>query len=158
MIGIIDFIKQRVEPANAVLDIGCGDKKVTKNLHCLTVITVDAMKKYNPSVCVDLEKDLLPPSWTGCFDKVLLLDVIEHLPKERGKIILEEAERVCCGEIILLTPLVWSPNICQNRRSVYYNNPWNRHKSLWTLDDFKGWRRHSVEKPTYFVGVKSVLL
>ena len=32
------------------------------------------------------------------------LDVIEHLPKEGGLALLDELERVCRGQVVVLTP------------------------------------------------------
>lgn len=154
MIGIIDFVNQRVQPGDKILDLGCGNCKVSRTLQNVT--TVDIWPKANPDHLIDLSTEGLPASWGGVFDIVLMLDLIEHLDKGRGLIILEDAKRVCKRELILLTPLRWDENIVKDKQSWYYGNPYNIHKSLWSKKDFlstNGWRRYPVEKNYYYVGV-----
>lgn len=155
MINIINFVKQRVKATDNVLDIGCGNRKITRELRYSTLTTIDAYKEFEPTYCIDLEWEGLPKQ---NYDIILMLDIIEHLTKERGKIILEEAKQNCCREIILFTPLFWKSNVCTNTRSPYFNNPWNLHRSLWSLTDFQGWERYSVENNLSFCGVWNVLL
>ena len=154
MIGIVDFVNSRVKKGDKILDLGCGDCKVSKGLE--NVVTVDAWEKANPDHLIHLGKESLPAEWENGFDIVLMLDIIEHLERGRGLILLEDAKRVCRREIILLTPLKWSTNEIKDKRSWYYGNPYNIHRSLWRRMDFlstEGWRRYPVEKNYYYVGV-----
>ena len=69
---------------------------------------------------------------------VLLIDVIEHMEKERGERIrdlLMEFEHA-----IIFTPLGWYPQDeetpdCWGLNGGY----WQKHRSSWQPEDFKGW-------------------
>jgi hypothetical protein len=69
------------------------------------------------------------------YDIVVALDLIEHLPKSDGYLLLYEMERVAKIAAIIFTPngLVWQP--------PSENNPFNAHISGWTPKDLVrfGW-------------------
>ena len=154
--NINDLIKTYVNETDKVLDIGCGDKRRSSDLICKEVVTLDAWDKTRPDVLLDLEINDLPfPEQS--FDVVLIIDFIEHLDKERGRIILEQAKRVTKRVVIILTPLWWQDNAenVNNPELWCYNNEYDYHKSLWKVDDFTGWERINGLKglANYFVGV-----
>jgi SAM-dependent methyltransferase len=122
-----------------VLDLGCGDKTLATLIQG-TVTTVDLWEKFKPDVVWDLNQTPLPFG-DDSFDMILMIDVIEHLEKERGMELLREAKRITKGTILLLTPLWWTDNLdcMSDKDSPYYENPYERHKSLWAKEDFKGW-------------------
>lgn len=134
---IKEFLSNEIDDFDSVLDIGCGNKTYSKYGMC---ITIDAWDKVNPDILFDIEKnDLQFPDKS--FDYILLLDVIEHLEKERGKEVLEQCFRVA-KKVILFTPLYWTDNHdnTNDPDCWAYGNKFNIHKSLWTLDDFKDWQ------------------
>jgi len=157
--NINDLIKAYVQKEDNVIDVGCGDKRRSSDLVCNKVITLDAWDKVNPDILLDLtEKDL--PFLKNSFDVVLMIDFIEHLDKERGCIILEQAKNITCRNIILLTPLWWTDNSINvnNPKLWCYKNEYDHHKSLWVTDDFIGWNRITglTGLDNYFVGVYNV--
>lgn len=154
--NINDLIKSHVLITDDVLDIGCGDKRRSSDLVCRKVVTLDAWDKVNPDILLDLESNDLPFTEES-FDVVLMIDFIEHLGRERGKIILEQAKSVSKRHVILLTPLWWTDNSenVNNTKLWCYGNIYDHHKSLWGISDFDGWRRIQglVGLNNYFVGV-----
>ena len=66
------------------------------------------------------------------FDIVLAFDLIEHLTKTDGYILLYEMDRISGNKKIILTPngWVWQPPSS--------NNKFNAHLSGWRVKDFKG--------------------
>jgi len=70
-------------------------------------------------------------------DSVLAFDVIEHLEKEDGHALLEEAVRVARKQIVIFTPLgfVEQTEDAWNMKGEY----WQKHRSGWTPEDFEGW-------------------
>jgi hypothetical protein len=139
-----------------ILDIGCGNKWYHPFLPKANIISIDSWRKANPDILLDLNKEDLPFN-NDFFSVVFLFDVIEHLSKERGKEIIQQAKKVCKGTLVLLTPTVWDDNKknITDPNSFYYLNENNLHKSLWALDDFDGWRRINLPcfGNNYFLGI-----
>lgn len=153
---IIQFLKSYIK-SGSLLDIGCGPKHYSNPFLsiCSPIVTIDAWSKVCPDYTINLEERGLDQWVDKSMDNVLMIDFIEHLGKERGKYILQEAKRVCKNRICLLTPLWWTDNKenVTNINLWCYGNSFDEHKSLWTLEDFAGWTR--VELPSlhnYFFG------
>lgn len=81
----------------------------------------------------DFEPAALPSGWLEGFDLVLLLDVIEHLPKDQAVELLARIP----GRVIVNTPVEFF-------RSVP-GHPTEEHVSHWTLGDFDGAGGHAIE-------------
>lgn len=73
---------------------------------------------------------------TDSYDFVLAIDLIEHLSKSKGYLLLYEMDRISKGSCGLLTPngFTWQP--------PSENNPYNAHISGWTNKEFRqlGWK------------------
>lgn len=153
---MLKFIKTQVNENTELLDVGCGDRKISSQLNCKKIVTLDAWDKVNPDVLIDLEKADLPFE-ENSFDTVLMLDFIEHVEKERGFELIEQVKKIARKNIILLTPLWWQDNSENvNNPSLWcYGNKFDYHKSLWTIEDFKGWTRNEGVSylKDYFFGV-----
>ncbi len=142
---VLDFVT-RMQP-KSILDLGIGTGKfgmlfreyldvwkVDKpyNERVLTLIGVEAFEEYDNPVWEVYDKvyvknifdilDELPP-----VDLLFLGDVIEHFTKEDGKRLLE---RLDYKYAIIVTPLKVSS------QTEVYNNPYEKHISSWTKDDF----------------------
>jgi len=139
-ISLPGYINRMTGAKLTVLDLGCGDKALAKLLNA-KVTTVDLWERFKPDVVWDLSKVPLPFK-DKSFDIILMIDVIEHLDKGAGVALLKEAKRIAKKTILLLTPLWWTDNVecMMNKDSSYYENPYERHKSLWAVEDFKGWK------------------
>lgn len=68
------------------------------------------------------------------YDMIIFLDVIEHFDKQEGKKVVERLFHLLNpgGVLMVGTPAVW---IAQ---TDVHGNELERHKSLWTTDDFPG--------------------
>jgi 2-polyprenyl-3-methyl-5-hydroxy-6-metoxy-1,4-benzoquinol methylase len=136
---LLAFLKSIIKAGNTVLDIGCGNKWYWQHINA-NFTGIDAWERFEPDMLLDLEVYDLP-LFKARFDVVLMLDVIEHLSKARGEVILRQAKRI--GKtVIILTPIQWDPNtqFVNDEKSDYYQNTYNTHKSVWhrgELFDFK---------------------
>ena len=141
--SFVQHLNQSGSRTDSVLDLGCGNKKLSQALtrHCDKTTTVDIWKKFNPDVIWDLNNIPLPFK-NDSFDTVLLIDLIEHLQKPKGMQLLAEAKRITRQNIFLLTPLWWDENLgyMNDPNSDYYQNTYDKHQSLWTKADFSDWK------------------
>jgi len=60
------------------------------------------------------------------FDAVLCLEVLEHLSKHEGSVLIEQLEQIAVKRIILTTPAVFL------KQEPFGGNPWQKHKTFWT--------------------------
>ena len=149
--------EQHIKVTEVVLDIGCGIYPI--NFFAPKVhIMVEPWKEY-----VDILKerykrdskilvfqanalDVLKTLADKSVDSVFMLDVIEHLEKEDGKILLTEVERVVIEQIVVFTPLGYMPqHIEVDKRDRWGLNggDFQEHKSGWLPEDFGGdWEYH----------------
>jgi hypothetical protein len=149
--------EQHIKVTEVVLDIGCGIYPI--NFFAPKVhIMVEPWKEY-----VDILKerykrdskilvfqanalDVLKTLADKSVDSVFMLDVIEHLEKEDGKILLTEVERVVIEQIVVFTPLGYMPqHIEVDKRDRWGLNggEFQEHKSGWLPEDFGGdWEYH----------------
>ena len=72
------------------------------------------------------------PFQTTEFDLAFSTDVIEHLPKEGGKIMLHELERIA-KRVVITT----DGRFDDNSQSTFDGNQLQKHLSLWTVGDFR---------------------
>lgn len=137
--AILDFIFSKIEiKSPTILDIGCGDKKFHPYLPG-ELTSLDAWPKTEPDYLLDLSEYDIPFYWS--FDYVLMIDFIEHLEKERGIEIIQQAKRIASKGIFVFTPLVWDDNNknVKNPKCWYYKNLYNIHRSLWNKEEFENW-------------------
>ncbi len=132
------IVGQHVPPGLTYLDVGCGPpgKRPYRPLRYKEVVNLDACAEYRPKVVLDFSVENLPFK-ENSFDVVLFLDVIEHLEKKRGFIILDQCKRIARRWVFLLTPLWW-----EDHKEAAKKNPYQLHLSKWTYADFKndsGW-------------------
>jgi SAM-dependent methyltransferase len=152
------WMYQNLNPCGETLDIGCGTKWYYKYIKPDGLISVDVWKATEPDILLDVSKNPLPfPDLH--FDTVLMLDIIEHMERDEGWSLLDEAYRVCKKKLVLVTPIYWNDNgeaVRNHPEKVHRGNPFNYHKSLWQPEDFgHEWRRvHGVfHKKRYYFGV-----
>jgi hypothetical protein len=69
------------------------------------------------------------------YDMVLMTDVIEHFPKEKGREILHLIAQVTRKAAVVTTPAVWF------EQGDVGGNEYERHHAVWTPEDFQkeGW-------------------
>lgn len=147
---LLTAVKNRLGPADRVLDIGCGIRPqslIVPKIH----ICAEPFSEYvnilqncyagNPRFIIlhgtaDQILNLLP---NRSIDTIFLIDVIEHLEKELGKKIIIECERVARKQIVLFTPIGFmhqesSPDGTDGWG--LHGEEWQNHKSGWTPEEF----------------------
>lgn len=151
-INYIKFIEDNISETDRVLDIGCGDKAITRNLKKENVVSLDAWEKVNPDICIDLNKEKLPFE-ENSFDVILMIDFIEHIEKKRGIDLIEECKKITRKKIIVYTPLFWTDNAknVNNPDLWCFGNEFDYHKSLWEDTDFRGWQK--IPYNDYYLGI-----
>lgn len=113
----------------SALDIGSGSGKYRPPVPYW--ITLDAGRG-RPLSDHHLAGDLLeilPNVDARSVDLVYALDVIEHLERDDGLVLLWHMERIARRRVLLFTPNGFMPLVDPN--------PWMNHRSGWTPDDFR---------------------
>lgn len=123
-----------------VLELGCGNGRITNYLPCKELVGIDAFdySAYFKGKFILHNINDLSFIEDNSFDVVLAIDVIEHLEKEDGFKLLKEMDRIAKRTIFVFTPKKWTDNrdSVENKRYWSYGNMYNYHKSLWVTEDF----------------------
>ena len=72
-------------------------------------------------------------------DSVFLIDVVEHLEKNEGKVLLKEVDRVARKQIVIFTPLGFMPQhieLDKRDRWGLHGGDFQEHKSGWLPNEF----------------------
>jgi hypothetical protein len=150
---LLELHKELSRPLK-ILDLGAGPGRYWKSeklanflISTNSKLTLfDASNEFDSEtfpqgILVDRKLGILPEDLnlipTDEFDFVIALDLIEHLTKSQGYLLLYEIDRVSTAYSALLTPngFVWQPPSA--------NNPFNAHISGWNCKDFRnlGWEK-----------------
>ncbi|MDP2638257.1 MAG: class I SAM-dependent methyltransferase [Candidatus Levybacteria bacterium] len=142
--GDADYYKvleNELKEMKSVLDVGCGENsplaRVNKNFNSVGVdifessITKSKKAKIHDDYKVGniLKIDTLfkPKS----FDVVIALDVVEHFEKKDAIKLLKAMDKVAKKKVVILTPNGFA------KQDPYDGNPFQEHKSGWSISDFK---------------------
>lgn len=140
-----------------VLDCGCGNgvwgylirSQKQGNIGYIVGLDIyrghlEFCKKYNVYDDLILGDASKPPFKNSIFDVILACQVIEHLDKGKGFLLLNEMERICKGRIIVTTHNGFMLHEDEVRFQI--------HRSGWFVRDFKkvGWRVRGIG----FLGAK----
>jgi len=126
----------------SLIDVGCGRGiigalvRIYRNAKRLVGIEIfkknldfcRQMNFYDELYEYDLKQIPLPFN-NKEFEAATCIEVIEHLPKNKGINLLNELERI--AKMIIIT----TPNVPFSQRD-YDNNPFQRHLSSWSVKDF----------------------
>ena len=142
--------------AKSVLDLGCGKGghiRETDRFLGIRLVGVDASRTWSSEVpgCYSeiIEGqllDVLASTPADAYDVVMAIDVVEHFDRSDGYKLLSEMRRVSARSAIVATPNGFVPQPPSD------DNPFNEHKSGWTVNDLKaagfkevsghfGWKR-----------------
>jgi hypothetical protein len=143
---------EKVSTQLSVLDLGAGsasywDKVLKKfphmqfKLDLMDAVAIESPASSSSNVTTLRIQGQVPIDLSDIrsdtYDLVVAFDLIEHLTKDQGYMLLYEIDRVSSGTSVVFTPqgFVWQPP------SV--NNEFNAHISGWTPQELKklGWRR-----------------
>lgn len=87
------------------------------------------MRFYDETLHWDLRETPFPFQ-SKEFQVATCIEVIEHLPKDSGTILLDELERIA-SRVIVTTPGIWF------EQDDYDENPLQRHLSVWKTSEFR---------------------
>lgn len=75
-------------------------------------------------------------------DTVTAFDVIEHLTREDGLLLIAEMTLLARQQVVIFTPLGFMPQDGGVEADAwgYQGQHWQAHRSGWTPEDFPGWR------------------
>lgn len=140
-----------VEQPTSVLDVGVGfgkyglllretleiaEKRYEKSSWKIRIDGIEAFHGYhNPIheyIYDHIEYKPIEKALTnlGCYDVILLIDVIEHFEKEAGRKILDALLAHTNKALIVSTPVIPA------KQEEYNGNTFEEHKSRWSVTDF----------------------
>jgi len=128
-------LQKELKDCESVLDIGCGPSSPLQ--YCKWIkysVGVEPFKPYleeskkrriHTKYINKKIEDLDFPE--NSFDAVIMIEVLEHLPKKVGREILKKAEKWARKKVIISTPngFIDQPSVDKN--------PYQEHKSGWTI-------------------------
>jgi len=117
------LVRQRLTPASRVLDLGCGRGGVMELLwrEVRRAVGVDpdlaSLREHRAGLPLACATGEALPFAAGCFDVVIALWVLEHLPQPQ--VMLQGLQRVLApgGRLLFLTPNADHPLLLANRFS-----------------------------------------
>lgn len=136
-----------------VLEIGCGIGNFTALLaeKCRQVVAVDIDKEYvsaaqrrfsgTPSIEVH-QKDATQEQWEGCFDTVVMLDVLEHIDDDIGVLRLIAKSLKPGGNLVIKVPALQSL-YCPMDKAIGHYRRYDR-ESLHDTLSRGGFETHSL--------------
>lgn len=145
-----DAFRAALIPTDVILDIGCGIRPFSlfvPKVH----LAVEPWKQYHPllqrryatvpgfvllSLYAPDDFAVIPDK---SVDSVFMLDVIEHLEKAQGTVLIAEAERIARRQIAVFTPLGYMEQSYEESEKDSWgfdNTELQTHKSGWCPEDF----------------------
>lgn len=136
---LVYCLQRELRDCKSVLDIGCGPSSPLQ--YCQNIkysVGVEPFKPYlNESRKKKIHTKYLNKKIEELdfpeksFDAVIIIEVLEHLPKKLGYDILKKAEKWAKKKVIVSTPNGLLP------QKKLDENPWQEHLSGWSVADFK---------------------
>jgi len=133
-------LKRELKDCETVLDLGCGPSSPLQ--YCKNIkhsVGVEAFKPYLEEArqraihSEYLERRIEELDFPeNSFDAVIMLEVLEHLPKEIGFEIIKKADKWAKKKVVISTPNGFFP------MEDVDDNDLQRHLSGWTPVEFKG--------------------
>ncbi len=139
-------IKNAIKPTKFAVDIGAGIRPMTWIEH-ERLLCVEPYKEYCDVLVREgfqvLQSTALYYLEGGypC-DTIYLIDVIEHMEKEEGKVVIELAKEIASTQVILFTPLGFMVQDCDDDEADPWGmqgQKWQTHRSGWEPEEFVGW-------------------
>jgi len=136
--SLINPLEAALSDCHIVLELGCGSHSQLQYLSLPFSIGVDIFEPY----LSESKKKIIHHQYIKgnvneiefkekSVDAVVCLEVIEHLTKEEGYKLIKKMEKIARKKIILSTPNGYYP------QNEYDGNPYQQHKSAWSIKDFK---------------------
>jgi hypothetical protein len=137
----------KIKNGEACLDIGCGLRPQRLSLHSNTVYVEpyseyrQRLREASPQKIIIRSNaiDALSMFEDGSFNVIYLMDVLEHMEKEEGFLVINEALRVTNNQVVIFTPLGFMPQLHTDLGDVWDGATFNElqdHKSGWLPEEF----------------------
>lgn len=156
-------ITEKIKPAAVVLDIGCGirpQKFQTPLVHICCEPFGQYVKHLQKLVRQKKNQDryiVIHADWekaTKIFppysvDTVYLIDVIEHLKKNKGLLLLKKTEKIARKQIVIFTPLGFLEQKHPDGKDAWgmSGGKMQEHRSGWEPEDFDStWDIYATEE------------
>jgi 2-polyprenyl-3-methyl-5-hydroxy-6-metoxy-1,4-benzoquinol methylase len=130
--------------AKSILDVGCGKGEPMRFINRARnfyTVGLDIFKPYlikakrnnthDDYVLCDVRH---MPIRSKSMDVVIGLEIIEHLSKYDGEVLLKNMEDVARKQVIITTPVGFSS---QDKLLLSDGNPWQVHRSGWCVNDMR---------------------
>lgn len=140
------YVKEYSSDCNSLLSLGCGVGFEFDYIKLPKTKGIDIHDKYvekvnqrHPDVetvvnnvvdQIQLEKD-------KSFDLISFLDVLEHLTKEEGLIVLEHCKRVASKRVLVFTQIGYLKNEPHDAWGVEGGDEYQKHKSGWLVEELE---------------------
>ena len=139
--AIHQVVVEHIQQTRIALDIGCGIRPQTyivpEVLICVEPYSeyIEILKKTlaeTSTLILPLNAlealNILP---NHSVDSIFMIDVIEHMSKEDGLLVLEQCNRVAREQIIIYTPLGFMPQEVHGKLDAWGldGGSWQEHKS-----------------------------
>lgn len=143
-------VSKRIIETDVVLDIGCGIYPQSFN-KCKTHICCEPFAQYieylvSNSIYSDKLYFYYNSSWNEILkiiceksvDSIFLIDVIEHIEKEKGIELLKQTQKIAKKQIVIFTPLGFIKQISYDGKDCWGldGGDWQEHLSGWYPEDF----------------------
>jgi len=148
---LFDVVKDKIVQTDTVADIGCGIRPQTF-IKAKKHICFEPHQQYIEHVKKDLTKEafekfaFINTDWEGAanalkdnsVETVFLLDVIEHLEKEKGVQLLEKTISKATKQVVIFTPYGFVEQNHEGEKDAWGLDgaKWQEHKSGWMPEDF----------------------
>lgn len=151
---------KELKECESVLDLGCGHSSPLQ--YCKNVKYSVGVEIHTPYLKESKKKKIhnkyLNKKVQGLkfkensFDAVILIEVLEHLSKKDGLILLKKAEKWAKKKVIISTPNGYFP------MGTVDNNKFQKHLSGWTMKEFKrlNYECHGLAGAKFFHTNKNV--
>jgi len=113
---IVNWLKDELKDCKSVLDLGCGQSSMLQYCGVPYSVGVEYWKPYieesqrngihNEYVNADITELEMN---RGQFDAVILIDVLEHIEKQKAKVLMCEMERWAAKKVIIVVPNGFMP-------------------------------------------------
>jgi len=160
--GMLGIFQGLITPNYEVLDVGCGNKILTRFIKCKKLVGIDIHEDYLTKFDVHGDiRNLSKLFKEKSFDCLFCTDVIEHLTNTEGIQLMKDMERIARKKVIIFTPTTWNNNEDASKNPAHWSfgNPYQNHKSLWSENDFTSqgyYRMQTVYNNDYIVVIKTL--
>ncbi|MDD5638907.1 MAG: methyltransferase domain-containing protein [Candidatus Pacebacteria bacterium] len=134
-------LERQLKGMESVLDLGCGKnsplRNIKKDFYSIGIdLSKEDIKKskklkihneYRLMNVLDIDKFFPEKS----FDVIIALDLIEHLSKKEGRLLIQKMEKLARKKVIIFTPNGFV------KQEATTNNPFQKHKSGWDCSEMK---------------------